>query len=541
MGPLIPSSGEERGGGFRGEDARPTSKKELWGFYMYGWASEVFVVCGMGSFIPITLEQLARERGFLQSDRSIPCTAGLEIPAVNGTSPHPDRPNDAPQCIVNLLGLDINTASFAMYTFSLSVLFQALVIISMSGAADHGHYRKTFLLVFAGIGSIATMLYLPTTPSVLLLGSILAIVANTSYGATAVLLNSFLPLLVRYHPSLTPADDRDSGSDDQFDGHSPDTQLSSDEDITNLDTSTAALLANSSNEREDQFHHDLVEAQHLSAHISAMGVSIGYLAAFLVQVLAIIIVKSLGSSLLSLRLVCFVIGAWWLVFTLPVASWMRPRPGPPLAGIERQKSRAGIVWTYIAYSWRSLFKTIMRARRLRDVIQFLIAWFLLSDGIATISGTAILFAKTSLSMKPAALAVINIVVTICGIIGALAWRRLSLMMSLSPVHTIALCVLILEIVPLYGLLGYIPAVQRWGVLGLQQPWEMYPLAAVYGFVLGGLSSFCRSLFGALIPPGYEAAFYALYAITDKGSSIFGPAVVGAIIDGTGEIRPVSST
>jgi UMF1 family MFS transporter len=68
---------------------------------------------------------------------------------------------------------------------------------------------------------------------------------------------------------------------------------------------------------------------------------------------------------------------------------------------------------------------------------------------------------------------------------------------------------------------------------------MYPLGAVYGFVMGGLSSFCRSFFGELVPPGFEAAFFALYAITDKGSSIFGPAIVGAITDATGEIRPVS--
>lgn len=58
--------------------------------------------------------------------------------------------------------------------------------------------------------------------------------------------------------------------------------------------------------------------------------------------------------------------------------------------------------------------------------------------------------------------------------------------------------------------------------------------------MGGLSSFCRSLFGELIPPGFEATFYALYAITDKGSSIFGPAIVGAITDTYGEIRPVSA-
>ena len=40
--------------------------------------------------------------------------------------------------MIYLLGIEINTASFAMYTFSLSVLIQALLIISMSGAADHG-------------------------------------------------------------------------------------------------------------------------------------------------------------------------------------------------------------------------------------------------------------------------------------------------------------------------------------------------------------------------------------------------------------------
>lgn len=66
---------------------------------------------------------------------------------------------------------------------------------------------------------------------------------------------------------------------------------------------------------------------------------------------------------------------------------------------------------------------------------------------------------------------------------------------------------------------------------------MYPLGLVYGLVLGGLGSYCRALFAELVPPGYEAAFFALYAVTDKGSSVVGPAVVGAIADRAGEIRP----
>lgn len=40
------------------EDTRPTSKKELWGFYCYGLSAEVFVVCGVGENLSFPLPQL---------------------------------------------------------------------------------------------------------------------------------------------------------------------------------------------------------------------------------------------------------------------------------------------------------------------------------------------------------------------------------------------------------------------------------------------------------------------------------------------------
>lgn len=89
---------------------------------------------------------------------------------------------------------------------------------------------------------------------------------------------------------------------------------------------------------------------------------------------------------------------------------------------------------------------------------------------------------------------------------------------------------------MYGIIGFIPAVKRAG-LGLQQPIEIYCLGIVYGLVLGGISSYARAFFGELIPHGFEASFYSLYAITDKGSSVFGPAIIGAITDRYGDIRP----
>lgn len=319
------------------------------------------------------------------------------------------------------------------------------------------------------------------------------------------------------------------------DGH---LRHSEEHDDAEMIDSTAALLPAA--ERTTPYPRSLsapsTEMQ-LSTKISSYGVGIGYIAAVIVQMLSIIILKATDATLFSLRLVLFVIGLWWLLFTIPAAFWLRPRPGPPLSFGDKTNNGARGWIAYITYSWKSLGKTIVRARRLKDVLLFLLAWFMISDAVATVSGTAILFAKTTLGMDSSALALINVIVTLSGIAGAFTWSKVSRMMSLKPSQTILTCICLFELIPLYGLIGYIPAIQRLGVFGLQQQWEMYPLGAVYGLVLGGLSSYCRSLFGELIPPGHEAAFYALYAITDKGSSVFGPAIVGAITDATGDIRP----
>lgn len=430
-----------------------------------------------------------------------------------------------------------------MYTFSVSVLIQTLVIISMSSAADHANYRKKLLLSFAFTGALATMLFITVVPKVYLLGALLAIIANTCFGASFVLLNSFLPLLVRHHPSIQGSSPNNQSATRDSQGARHDDTTTDEEEETFTDGSSAALLASSPADERMSWSrvakHASPELQ-LSTRISSYGIAIGYIAAVVVQTLAILIVLGIGyiseSRTLALRIALFFVGLWWLLFTIPAAMWLRPRPGPPLSFTSKGKqirSWAG----YIMYAWKSLGKTLVRARHLKDVLLFLGAWFLLSDGIATVSGTAVLFAKTQLQMTPPALALINVIATVSGILGAFSWSKLSLYFHARPSQTIIACICLFEVIPIYGLLGYIPAITRLGVLGLQQPWEMYPLGAIYGFVLGGLSSYCRSLFGELIPPGSEAAFYALYAITDKGSSVFGPAIVGAITDRYGEIRP----
>ncbi|KAK7418995.1 Autophagy protein 22 [Neonectria magnoliae] len=508
-----------------GHDARPTSKKELLGWYSYAFAAEVYVICGIGSFIPILLETLARENGVLLSDRKTPCGSSYS------------KEKDDGQCIVYALGMEINTASFAMYTFSVSVLVQALLVVSISCAADHGNYRKKLLLSFAWVGSLAVMCYIFISKETYLLGAILTIISNTSFGASFVLLNSFLPLLVRYHPEVIEANvsrtvDVGNGA---FESR-PFEYSVSDPDGSDV-TAESPLLAEAGDRLKPTATHSEITSKELelSTRISAIGIGTGYIAALFLQCIAIGILIAMENSTWSQRVVLCLVGAWWTVFTIPAALWLRPRPGPPLVSNGKKGALSWI--SYIFHAWKSLFKTIQLARRLVDIVLFLGGWFLLSDAIATTSSTAILFAKTQLHMRPWALGMINVISTMSGVFGAFGWSWISSMFHLKPHHTILVCIALFELIPIYGLMGYLPFVQEWGVIGLQKPWEMYPLAAVYGFVLGGLSGYCRSLYGELIPPGSEAAFYALYAITDKGSSVFGPTIVGAIIDKTGSIRP----
>ena len=123
------------------EDTTPTTERELRGWYSYAIAAEVFAVSGTGSFLPVTLEQLARERGFLKSDGVTSCVrpqaakSGVRFLLARAEEA---VKNDA--CEVSVFGAKIATSSFALYTSSIAVGIQALVLISISAIADHGVY-----------------------------------------------------------------------------------------------------------------------------------------------------------------------------------------------------------------------------------------------------------------------------------------------------------------------------------------------------------------------------------------------------------------
>ncbi|VVT57052.1 uncharacterized protein SAPINGB_P005510 [Magnusiomyces paraingens] len=542
-------TGSESSSRYVVEDQGPTTRRELWGWFAYAWASEPFIVSAVGTYVPILLEQFARDNAVRADDHNVPC--GMPLPNGDPNSPPPPTPGHgglpppgnigdpsrAQQCVVPIFGHSyyIDTASFALYTFSFSVLIQTLVVISMSGAADRGKFRKKLLVWFAIVGGISTCGFLAVTQSHYLLASILAIISNSCFGAVSVCGNSFLPVLVRNHPEvLATAEDIKS---QDHNNNSYDDQLTSEDNL---------LLE--ADPPKHVFDHPLLitTVSKLSGAISGKGIALGYISALIVQLVTILLIKALGSSTWSLQVAVFVVGLWWLIFQIPVATLLRSRPGPPLPRpkhvrahttlrhkIHRALSRVTRgADTYIAYGWRTLYVTFREARQMRDVATFLLAWFMISDAATTINSAAVLFAKTELQMSAPSLAVIGVMVVFFGILGAtLTPRYLAPRLGANPVRSIMFVVFLAAMIPVYGIAGFFTK-----HLGLRSPWEMYLLAAWYGFALGSINTLCRSVFSLLIPKGKETTFFSLFSVTDKGSSVFGPFVTGLITDKTHNIR-----
>jgi len=94
-------------------------------------------------FLPVCLEQFARDNGFLLPEKEVPCS-GLKSDV-----------QEAVRCVVKFGWAWIDTASFryvvlngsfivpittgfiSLYTYSVSVALQALVVISLGSIADH--------------------------------------------------------------------------------------------------------------------------------------------------------------------------------------------------------------------------------------------------------------------------------------------------------------------------------------------------------------------------------------------------------------------
>ncbi|ETW76683.1 hypothetical protein HETIRDRAFT_328451 [Heterobasidion irregulare TC 32-1] len=506
-------------------------KQELWGWLSYAFASEVFVIVSLTLFLPICLEQFARDNGFLLPEKTITCSSSSN-----------QAEDAAARCAVKLGWVWIDSASFSLYVYSISVALQALTVISMGGIADHPPHRKRLLFGFASMGASSAILFLllPSSSSFWPLSGVLAILANVGFSASVVAMNAYLPLLARGSENVVRARTELDALDPETVTHEPE---------SNEDHADAPLLQDpefDSVKALDLKRKYNTELSNATSGISSLGIALGYSSGIVLLALTLIPVTLLHGSTFSLRLAIGLSGVWWAIFSIPAALWLpsaTESSGLDLTWVggedlENEEAEWNTKREIVA-AWKRLIGMLswIEIKKLRNTFKFLAAWFLLSDGFTTITSTAILFGKTTLHMSPSALILIGVLTPTSGIVGSLAWPMLQRRFAWSNLKVIIILVLMASAIPAYGCLGFLPVLRnKAGFGGLTTRGEMFGLAVYFGAVYGAFQSYARALYAELIPSGEEARWYGLFSITDKSSSFMGPLVVGLIADTTGNIR-----
>jgi len=99
--------------------------------------------------------------------------------------------------LVHPFGLRVNAGSFFPYVVSLSVVLQVLFLPMLGAIADYSHRKKQLLGSFAYLGASATIGLYFLYGTDYLLGGLLFLIANLSFGASVVIYNAFLPEIAR--------------------------------------------------------------------------------------------------------------------------------------------------------------------------------------------------------------------------------------------------------------------------------------------------------------------------------------------------------
>ena len=138
-----------------------SDKKERIGWYFYDWANSAFTTTVVTVFLGPYLTSIAK-------------TAA----DVDG--------------FISILGFNIYAPSYFAYLVSLSVILQVVVLPYLGAIADYTQNKKNILVISAFVGSLATSSMFFLEGSRYMLGGLLFLIANLSYGISVVMYNAYL-------------------------------------------------------------------------------------------------------------------------------------------------------------------------------------------------------------------------------------------------------------------------------------------------------------------------------------------------------------
>ena len=216
----------------------------------------------------------------------------------------------------------------------------------------------------------------------------------------------------------------------------------------------------------------------------------------------------------AIRLNIVAAGLWWLIFSNFTFFGLKKRAGKELTPKYR----------YFYVGLEQMLHTMTLIKRIPFSFVFLFAYFVYSDGYATVIIAATLVVNAYYpDVSDLELALLVIIVMISAGLGVYFFYGISRLPKMNAKHIVLINLFFLQFLTLGGLVI------------LPSKFLLYPVAFIYGFNIGSVQSFSRSLFARLIPPGYETDFFSLFEITDKGTAWLGPLTLVVTITLTGSI------
>lgn len=206
-------------------------------------------------------------------------------------------------------------------------------------------------------------------------------------------------------------------------------------------------------------------------------------------------------------------GLWWAAFTVVPLLTLKARQPVQTLPPDGRLLTAG---------FRQLRHTLGSLRRYPQMLLFLVAYLLYSDGIQTVIALTSQFGQEELGLSISTLTQVILMVQFVAVGGALLFARLAAAVGAKRAVLVSLVIWV-------GVLVYAYA---W----LATEFQFFALAAVLATVLGGSQALSLSLFSLMIPKGHEAEYFSLYEVSEKGTSTLGPLLYGLAVQFTGSFR-----
>lgn len=241
--------------------------------------------------------------------------------------------------------------------------------------------------------------------------------------------------------------------------------------------------------------------------VSSYGFALGYLGGgvlFAVNVVMTLKPEFFGltGAAQAVQISFLTVGIWWFFFSLPL-FFNVPETKPQSESKEN-------LFELVRHAFASVFATINKIRKNRNLAIYLIAYWLYIDGVYTVITMAVDYGK-SLNFETQHLISALLIVQFVGFPFAILFGRLTRYFKTKS--------LILFCLAVY--MGTVVFATR-----MTNPMEFYLLALAVASVQGGVQALSRGLFTNMIPHDQSAEYFGFFNLVAKFASIFGPLLVG---------------